>query len=282
MQFVQRLRTIWSWLPAFRAVAETEHLPTAAHELGIVPSSLSRAVKLLEDELAVALFDRAGKGLVLNSAGRALLGAVRDAMRLVDDALGVVIADELRGSVAAVASSDLAHAVLVPATALVAARHAQLSITVLVAPEAELGAMLVRGDADVAVAIDPPTQPELVVSELACWTRAVFARSAIAVPRCVVAGTPSECDDGWPTSTERAIAAWAPDERAALELCCLGELATVAYDAVVRASGHVDRLARSETPRIPSRTLHLLHRRPVGAHRRTDAFTDAIREVVAG
>ena len=49
MHFVHRVRTIWSWLPAFRAVAEAEHLPTAAHELGIVPSSLSRTVKQIED-----------------------------------------------------------------------------------------------------------------------------------------------------------------------------------------------------------------------------------------
>src|SRR5215208_4314626 len=101
MHFTQRIRSVWAWLPAFRAVAETEHLPSAALELGVVPSSLSRAIKLLEDELGVVLFDRSGKALVLNDAGRALLSAVRDAMRIVDDSVVALASDELRGNVGA-------------------------------------------------------------------------------------------------------------------------------------------------------------------------------------
>jgi len=274
MQFVHRVRTIWSWLPAFRAVAETEHLPTAAQQLGIVPSSLSRAVKQLEDELGIALFDRVPKGLALNASGRALLGAVREAMRLVDDAIGVAIADELHGSVAAVATSDIVDAVLVPAAARVAEGHAQLTVTVLHATDDDAAAMVVRGDADAAIVVAPPEQPELVVNELTRWSRSVYARAATS--RHVVVGTPESHDDGWPAGSERTIAAWAPDERTALALCAAGGLATVAYDAVARAS----RLQRFETPSIASRTLYLVHRRAIGSHRRTDALADAIREVL--
>src|SRR5215217_4851914 len=115
MHFTQRIRSVWPWLPAFRAVAETEHLPTAANELGVVPSSLSRSIKLLEDELGMALFERANKALVLNTAGRELLAAVREAMRLLDDALGRAASDELRGHVVGVACADLAQALLSPA-----------------------------------------------------------------------------------------------------------------------------------------------------------------------
>ena len=37
MERVVRLDSFWSWLPAFRVVAETAHLPTAARTLGVGP-----------------------------------------------------------------------------------------------------------------------------------------------------------------------------------------------------------------------------------------------------
>src|SRR5690554_4873240 len=74
------LATIWNWLPAFRAVAESEHLPTAAARLHVSAPALSRTVRLLEEHLEVELFNRVGRRLVLNSAGEQLLSAVQEAM----------------------------------------------------------------------------------------------------------------------------------------------------------------------------------------------------------
>lgn len=82
-----RLLRLWDWLPAFRAVAETQHLPTAAEAMHVSPSALSRSVRLLEEDLGRPLFDRVGRAIVLNPAGERMLLAVRDAMRLVDDGL---------------------------------------------------------------------------------------------------------------------------------------------------------------------------------------------------
>ncbi|MCA1664687.1 MAG: LysR family transcriptional regulator, partial [Myxococcales bacterium] len=90
MQRIVRLNQIWSWLPAFRAVAETEHVHEAALALHVTPSTLSRAIHLLEDDLGCALFRRVGRSLELTDDGRALLQALRDAMRGLDDALVAV------------------------------------------------------------------------------------------------------------------------------------------------------------------------------------------------
>lgn len=73
----QELNNLWSYLPAFRAVAETEHLPTAAAQLHVVPSALSRSVKLLEQAVGSELFVRRGRRLVLSARGRLLLAAVQ-------------------------------------------------------------------------------------------------------------------------------------------------------------------------------------------------------------
>ncbi len=282
MHFVNRVRTIWSWLPAFRAVAEAEHLPTAAHELGIVPSSLSRTVKQIEDELGVQLFDRASKALVLNQAGRTLLTAVREAMRIVDDALGSAVGDDLVGHVGAVASRDLVQALLIPAGALLGETHPQLAMCALAADPGELSEILLRGDADAAVSLaPPPAHPDLRMTELATWSRGAYARDerrSTGEVRCVVVGVPSESpDDGWPVELERRIVAWAPDERAALELVARSELVTVAHDVVVRRCGFAERVTKLATPAISSRSIQLIQRRAVGRHRRTETLVEAIR-----
>ena len=96
----RRTANFWNWLPAFRAVAETEHLPSATQIAHVTAPALSRAVRQLESEIGHELFGREGRGLQLNEDGRRLLVAVRDAMRLVDDALvslsGTTFAGPLR------------------------------------------------------------------------------------------------------------------------------------------------------------------------------------------
>ncbi len=58
MERLRRVASFWNWLPAFRAVAETEHLPTAAEALFVSPSALSRAIRLLEKDVGQPLFRR--------------------------------------------------------------------------------------------------------------------------------------------------------------------------------------------------------------------------------
>ena len=56
----------------FLTVARYENFSKAAEELHVSQPSVSKAVKLLETELSSALFERKGKRIELNNAGRAL------------------------------------------------------------------------------------------------------------------------------------------------------------------------------------------------------------------
>ena len=56
---------------AFEAAARLGGFSRAAEELNVSPAAISRLVKLLEDRLGVALFQRGANGLTLTSAGRA-------------------------------------------------------------------------------------------------------------------------------------------------------------------------------------------------------------------
>ena len=60
-------------LQYFITIAKTGNMTRAAEQLNVVQPALSRAIKRLETELDVKLFDRTGKSVVLNANGTAFL-----------------------------------------------------------------------------------------------------------------------------------------------------------------------------------------------------------------
>jgi DNA-binding transcriptional LysR family regulator len=71
-------------LHLFTAAARHSSLQRAADELGLTPSALSKAVRRLEGSLRTPLFDRIGKGLVLNAAGQRLQARALALLHLAD------------------------------------------------------------------------------------------------------------------------------------------------------------------------------------------------------
>jgi LysR family transcriptional regulator, glycine cleavage system transcriptional activator len=67
-------------LPTFRTAARLSNLRAAAEQLHLTHSAVSQQIKLLEEQLGFAVFDRRGRGLQLNAAGQALLRAVDSAL----------------------------------------------------------------------------------------------------------------------------------------------------------------------------------------------------------
>ncbi|MFB6374250.1 MAG: LysR family transcriptional regulator, partial [Bradymonadaceae bacterium] len=95
----RQLRDVWNWLPAFRAVAETEHLPSAAERLHVTPAAISRTLNLLEERIGQKLFNRDGRALVLNENGEKLLEEVRSGMLGVERGLKRIAGAPLDGPV---------------------------------------------------------------------------------------------------------------------------------------------------------------------------------------
>ncbi|HJL20475.1 MAG TPA: LysR family transcriptional regulator, partial [Sandaracinaceae bacterium LLY-WYZ-13_1] len=110
MEHLRRLYRVWNWLPAFRAVAETEHLPTASEMLHVSPSALSRSIKQLEGELGQPLFRRIGRRLELSPAGEELLRALQESMSRLDRGLSAASTSQFIGPVRVSAQEPFATA----------------------------------------------------------------------------------------------------------------------------------------------------------------------------
>lgn len=67
-------------LRCFEAAARLENFSRAAAELHLTHGAVSRAVRLLEDELGLALFERRSRRVFLTEAGRTLEDAVSEGM----------------------------------------------------------------------------------------------------------------------------------------------------------------------------------------------------------
>lgn len=69
-----------SLLAAFEAAARTGSITTAARELSLTQSAVSRQIKALEDQLEVALFTRQRQTIRLTAGGAAYAREIRDAL----------------------------------------------------------------------------------------------------------------------------------------------------------------------------------------------------------
>lgn len=67
-------------LRIFIAVAERQHVTAAARFLNLTQSAVSNAIAALEEQHALKLFDRVGRGIVLNSYGQLFLVEARAVM----------------------------------------------------------------------------------------------------------------------------------------------------------------------------------------------------------
>ena len=71
-------------LKVFLQIIDSGSMTAAAEKLHLTQPALSRALKTLEDDLGVDLFERVGRGLVLSQAGRAMESDARPLMEGVD------------------------------------------------------------------------------------------------------------------------------------------------------------------------------------------------------
>jgi DNA-binding transcriptional LysR family regulator len=151
------------------AVADEGSFTAAARACFVAQPSLSQAVRSLESELGVALFDRLGRTVRLTPAGEAFVGAARQVVRAVDGIQAEVqaVAGLLAGRLDLVALPTLA---VDPVTPLVGAfRRAHPGVMVRLAHPDSTAELLDRirdGDSEIGLTERAADTRDLVVHEL--------------------------------------------------------------------------------------------------------------------
>jgi LysR family carnitine catabolism transcriptional activator len=152
-------------LEYFLAVAENLSFTNASHALHMTQPSLSQAIKGLERELGVELFHRLRNGIRLTSAGEALVGPARQAIRDFVAATAAVgsVADLSRGRLDIAAAQTLASD---PLASLIVAFHERFpGVRIRIANPGRADVLdLVRdGETELAVAMAPASANDLSV-----------------------------------------------------------------------------------------------------------------------
>jgi DNA-binding transcriptional LysR family regulator len=155
----------WSVLRDFIAVAETGGLSQAARRLRVSQPTLSRRITALETQLKAQLFQRTPRGLVLTDAGEHVLAGAR---RIEEEALAIERQAEaaqqtLTGTVRISATEALGALWLPSRLADFHHKFPGVCVEVLVDNRA---ANLVRREADIAIRLFRPDQPDLIAKHV--------------------------------------------------------------------------------------------------------------------
>ena len=155
----------WSILRDFIAVAEAGSFSKAVKRLRLSQPTLSRCIAALEAQLKGQLFQRTPKGLLLTEAGESVLAGVR---RVEEEALAIerqadAAQQTLTGTVRISATEGLGAVWLPEKIAEFHKIYSGVCVEMLVDNRA---ANLVRREADIAIRLFRPVQPDLIAKRV--------------------------------------------------------------------------------------------------------------------
>jgi DNA-binding transcriptional LysR family regulator len=182
----------WDKLRIFHAVAEAGSFTHAGEMLNLSQSAVSRQISALEDSLNVPLFHRHARGLILTEQGELLYRTAHDvfAKLAMAEAQLTESKDRPRGPLKVTATVALGSTWLTPRMKEFLELHPEISVE-LVLDERELD--LGMREADVAIRMLPPRQPDLIQRHLLTVHINIYA-SASYIHRRGMPKTPEDLD----------------------------------------------------------------------------------------
>lgn len=140
-------------LATFVQVADLGSISKAAERLRIAQPALSRQIRLLEEELKVALFTRHGRGMVPTPAGELLRGRAGGILRQVEEARADLMeeAGAVRGRVAFGMTPTVGDVLAARLVERFLALHPEVTLRVVTAYSGHLLEWLHGGEVDIAV-----------------------------------------------------------------------------------------------------------------------------------
>ena len=150
-------------------VAAHLNLRKASEQLHISEPSVSRQLKLLEDDLKLTLHAKVGRGIQLTKEGKLFL---KDAQALLSQAeklrekFSRISLEPKVGSLTVGGSYNPSATLLPSVLALFEKRHPVVDLTLRTHGKRAIERMIVNGEIDIAVMNSPPQSPELTTEPL--------------------------------------------------------------------------------------------------------------------
>jgi DNA-binding transcriptional LysR family regulator len=155
----------WDKLKVFHAAAEAGSFTHAGEQLGLSQSAVSRQVSALEQELSVSLFHRHARGLILTEQGELLYRTAHDVFMKLEAARTKLTDSRERphGDLRITTTVGLGIAWLTPRLGEFIDLYPDIRVKLITTDE-ELD--LAMREADVAIRLRQPTQPDLIQRKL--------------------------------------------------------------------------------------------------------------------
>ena len=164
----------WDKLRVFHAVAEAGSFTHAGETLNLSQSAVSRQISALEEALQVPLFHRHARGLILTEQGESLNRTVREvfAKLAMTEALLTESKEKPAGRIKVTTTVGFGSTWLAPRLQGFLDMYPDVTMTLLL-DDTDLD--LAMREADVAIRMHPPKQPDLVQRHLMQITWVVVA-----------------------------------------------------------------------------------------------------------
>ena len=155
----------WDKLKVFHAAAEAGSFTHAGEQLGLSQSAVSRQVSALEQELSVSLFHRHARGLILTEQGELLYRTAHEVFMKLEAARAKLTdsREKPHGELKVTTTPGIGVHWLTPRLGEFIDLYPDIRIT-LITTEEELD--LAMREADVAIRLRQPTQPDLIQRKL--------------------------------------------------------------------------------------------------------------------
>jgi DNA-binding transcriptional LysR family regulator len=155
----------WDKLKVFHAAAEAGSFTHAGEQLGLSQSAVSRQVSALEQELAVSLFHRHARGLILTEQGEMLYRTAHEVFMKLEAARAKLTdsREKPNGELKVTTTPGIGVHWLTPRLGEFIDLYPDIHVTLLTTDE-ELD--LAMREADVAIRLRQPTQPDLIQRKL--------------------------------------------------------------------------------------------------------------------
>ncbi|HET8748683.1 MAG TPA: LysR substrate-binding domain-containing protein [Ramlibacter sp.] len=165
-------------LRTFAAVAAEGSFAAAAARVALTQAAVGQQMRALEADLRRPLFERQGKTVVLNEAGRELVPQVRRLLALYEQMLAPAAAPEAMAGTVHLGAIVSAVRPLIQATIALKSRHPGLDLHVSAAKSIDLVASVQAGALDAAVVVREPA-----ASGEVAWTPLYAEPMVLLAPR---------------------------------------------------------------------------------------------------